>query len=289
MSYKQKDIAGTVIFYNPDENVFDNIKSYLTDIEKLYIIDNSEVPDPSLANKLESISIKIIYYAFNENKGIAAALNKGIDLAVKDGYSLLLTMDQDSSFSDQNFSKFKDFALKNISSSTGLISPLHSTKRQNDGAGIGDISEKTTVMTSGNILNIKACLNIGKFEEMLFIDRVDHDFCLRLKEKGYTVLQHNQFQLKHELGAINQRKILNKTYSVENHNPIRKYYMVRNALYIIKKYSSAFPEHCEWQRNSIKKIIKHTLLFEDQKIKKMVMIFRAYKSYKSGNYGKFSK
>ena len=39
-------------------------------------------------------------------------------------------------------------------------------------------------MTSGNLLNLKIAEKIGDFEEKLFIDEVDHDYCYRIRRKA---------------------------------------------------------------------------------------------------------
>ena len=88
-------LAGAVILYNPPENIIENILTYINDIEKLYIFDNSHqkkiiIPDKIL-NKSE-------YFHSGNNEGIARRLNQAMANAKKDGYDYLLTMDQDSSF-----------------------------------------------------------------------------------------------------------------------------------------------------------------------------------------------
>lgn len=35
-------LAGVVILYHPNENIVENINSYITDIDFLFIIDNSD-------------------------------------------------------------------------------------------------------------------------------------------------------------------------------------------------------------------------------------------------------
>jgi len=46
-------IAGVIVLYNPNEEVIDNIKSYLEDIEILYAVDNSETKkDEIIKNRI---------------------------------------------------------------------------------------------------------------------------------------------------------------------------------------------------------------------------------------------
>jgi len=46
-------------------------------------------------------------------------------------------------------------------------------------------------MTSGNLLNLHAVKQIGGFSEDLFIDRVDQEYCLRLRMNNFRVIQVN--------------------------------------------------------------------------------------------------
>ncbi|CEG11117.1 Glycosyl transferase family 2 (fragment) [groundwater metagenome] len=67
-------IAGVVVLYNSDETVIECIKSYIDEIEVLYLIDNSETKNDELLIKIKSFK-KIVYI---DNKG-----NQGISMAFK--------------------------------------------------------------------------------------------------------------------------------------------------------------------------------------------------------------
>ena len=71
---KNVKIAGIVTLYNPSDKDIENISTYIDDIDKLYVIDNTEGND----NKSRIPKNKKIEYTFkNENIGVAAALNIG--------------------------------------------------------------------------------------------------------------------------------------------------------------------------------------------------------------------
>ena len=38
-------IAGVVVLYNPDDNVRTNIDSYINELDILYVVDNSPIPN----------------------------------------------------------------------------------------------------------------------------------------------------------------------------------------------------------------------------------------------------
>ena len=71
-------LAGTIILYNPENEVMDNILSYLGELDCLYVIDNTEKPDQELVTKIKQLP-RIQYIAFGENKGFehSIALSKG--------------------------------------------------------------------------------------------------------------------------------------------------------------------------------------------------------------------
>ena len=95
-------VAGIVTLYNPDNEVKKNIESYLSDLDKLYIIDNT----PNKDNKqVIPSSNKIVYLPQDDNVGVATALNIGAKKAINDKYNWLLTMDQDSIFPTKDYPK----------------------------------------------------------------------------------------------------------------------------------------------------------------------------------------
>src|SRR5690349_13956707 len=90
-------IAGCVILYNPEKFVEQNINSYISYVDKLYLIDNSETAIFDYQSLL-TYSDKIILIHDGKNEGIAKRLNDACVLALKNGFEFLLTMDQDSYF-----------------------------------------------------------------------------------------------------------------------------------------------------------------------------------------------
>lgn len=63
-------LAGVVTLYHPDDEVLGNIESYLSSLEVVYVMDNTEIPDPRWALWAEKQS-HVKYVAFHDNKGIS--------------------------------------------------------------------------------------------------------------------------------------------------------------------------------------------------------------------------
>lgn len=144
-------ICGVVIWYNPDD-IF-NIYSYINDIERLFIIDNSENENLDKYKLLDK-NYKITYIWNKENLGIAKALNIGIKEAMKEKYDFILTMDQDSEYEVGAFNRYIDFIKNDKEENIGIYAsiPLISKKKY-----IFDEKYKyaEVAMTSGSIVNLK--------------------------------------------------------------------------------------------------------------------------------------
>lgn len=277
-------IAGVVVFYNPSKDNLNNIQNYLDSIDKLYVVDNSEDD----INRVESTD-KIEYIKLGENKGIAHALNIGAKKAIEDGYKYLLTLDQDSKMKSSIVDKMKVYLEDNKKDKKiGLISPYQDIDSKDDKIN-GDVEDMVELMTSGNIINLEAYQDIGGFKDWLFIDCVDTDYCMNLHKHGYKVLRLNNIKMKHELGNLVVHKLFGKEYPCYNHNPIRRYYIVRNNLYINKLYKDLFPDYCAWLIRVQKGQVKRIIAFEKNKIKKLRMMFKGYKDFKKGKKGKLEE
>jgi rhamnosyltransferase len=280
-------IAGVVVLYNPNEAVIDNIQSYIQDIEILFVVDNSEIKNVSITETLCK-NPKIQYIDNKGNQGIAHALNVGAKKAIELGYKWLLTMDQDSRASENMIAIMKQCYNNHTNpKQIGIISPYHSNKFYPISQISEDYSTAISPMTSGNLLSLDAFVEIGPFEEKLFIDHVDTEYSLRLKKSGFELWYANRAILYHNVGELGLHRFLWKTLFSTNHSPIRKYYVFRNAGYILEKHCDTFPYLAKKikDRYWIDPII--VLLYEKQKFAKLKMMLRGYLDYKRGIFGKY--
>jgi rhamnosyltransferase len=270
-------VAGCVVLYNPDPTVLDNIASYANQVKKLYIVDNSENPNLEFINKLKIYKHSVIIQN-NANLGIAAALNIAANSALKDKFDFLLTMDQDTSVPPDMVNNLLCTALDagyNLEE-VGIISPF-----QRD-ASIEELPEKAIdnnllyVITSGNLLNLEVYSKVGGFLEKLFIDRVDHEYCLRLNMNNYKILRINTITVNHTLGSISKHKFINTIQYTTNHSPIRRYYIVRNILYLRKIYGNIFPDYTKSESAFLFYDLLKIILFEKWKLKKLKYFLKGY-------------
>ncbi|MFA7092698.1 MAG: glycosyltransferase [Arcobacteraceae bacterium] len=289
------NLAASVVLYNPIEEVFDNIKSYADFVDTLILIDNSDKRNINLINNLVShYKDKLIYIDNKKNLGIATALNIASNKAISLGYQWLLTMDQDSAFI--NFEHYKDclLSIENCSD-IGLLA-ANTTRNAKEQCPLNPsmkYEEKFIVITSANIINLKYFDAIGHFDDKLFIDMVDYDFCAKIRKENLRILYFKDVLVEHALGEVflRQNLLTRKSKLKREHNSQRAYYIARNSLYLSKKYRNIFPEEFALLK-TINIIFIHDLtkilLYEEDKINKIKAKFIALYHFLIGKYGKYN-
>lgn len=275
-NFNNKKVAGVVILYNPGTNFIENINSYLSQIEYLFIIDNSE-NENSLIKEVFEEDRKIKYIFNNQNIGIAQALNLAAEIAHNKKYKYLLTMDQDSKAPENLVASLLDVAENN--KDAGIVSPLHSNRFDTHLGKKHDVEQVNTVMTSGNLLSLDAFKNTGPFCEDFFIDYVDIEYCFRLLLNKYKIYRLNSVILEHNEANLSSKQFLNRTFYPHNHKPFRMYYKTRNLLYLRKKYKHQIPELMRVEYDAYLRTVVKIFLFEKQKLLKIKMILKGLSDY----------
>lgn len=253
-----ENIAGMVTIYNPDRNVCRNLNTYSSYLDKLYIVINSEIDD-DIREKLNKINnSEIIDY--NTNLGIAKAINVVLD-KVNDRYDWLLTMDQDSFF----IKDLDKFLEKTEQVDDRVTYGITTDVTDDECTGVDNLLLNVDrCITSGMLLNVKKALFCGGFDERLFIDEVDHEFCYRCNSMGYKLYKYAKKIMNHKIGNNKQYKILGVAFFSDNEKYFRQYYIFRNSLYVMKKYKTI---RWRYAFGLLKRLIKIVLVEKDRRRK----------------------
>jgi rhamnosyltransferase len=171
-----------------------------------------------------------------ENFGIAKALNQGCQKAVAMNYEWVLTMDQDSKWKHEECLKNYLFQIKalsesnnkNVSFSPNMINIDADEEKAFFNKGGDKYSNVKIAWTSGNVVKLSAWMELNGFNESLFIDDVDHEFCYRLRGRGYNIIKIENSYMNHEIG---------------DHKGVRYYYIVRNCLYMKKNFPEFWDDY----------------------------------------------
>ena len=138
-------------------------------------------------------------------------------------------------------------------------------------------------MQSANLMNIKIFMANGMFEEKLFIDCVDYDYCQKALNNGYKIIRCNEAKLIHEPGVEKVKKILFYDYKYGWMNETRFYYQIRNLNYLYDKYHVL-----KFKIIKLYKILKVIFLFDNKK-EYFKMLQKGNKDFKNNVYGKINK
>lgn len=228
---------GVMSTYSPDSTVVAGIENISRQLDKLLIIDDGS-RDSSV---LDSISISNVeVHKFQTNQGISSALNAGIKIALNEGASFTLTLDQDTIPDEDYVKKCRDTFL-NSSSSTriGIVlsdkingAPSIPPKFSPESYGLVDEGIQSGMMISTECIN-----EIGFLDESLFIDCVDTEYCIRARRNNWNIAIGPDTNIQHSLGedfvyrpfGIRLAK-LGQEPTFQAHQPFRQYYISRNNL-----------------------------------------------------------
>lgn len=151
-------------------------------------------------------------------------------------------MDQDSYFEAGMFAAYLDC----LSGFQGKENVAMFGIEYEQAPSLKNCSYKTSekLITSGSMVNLPLHRKLGGFDEKLFIDEVDSEYCFKAAVGGYKTIQFDNIFLNHSLGTVSEHRSLKsfKKTSRTLHSPLRVYYMVRNYLYVAQKYQKHLPD-----------------------------------------------
>jgi len=275
------NICAIVVTYHPDEGLPKRIENISRQVDRVVIVDNQSSAACLVMLKKISSNLGVHLILNDKNLGVATALNQGVRYVIDYGntYMWFLTLDQDTipyptmvqnlifAYNDCSFRNQVGIIGSNYQElTTGEI--LFSSRKENQ-----TWAEVENLPTSGCLTSIPIFEEVGNFRDDLFIDYVDTEYCMRLREKGYKVIISPKVCMQHPLGYYKSHKLykfLRGRYMVTNYPPLRHYYWTRNGITIARE---RFWKSMKWSLNEIYYLLIRRLvtviLFEDNKILKI--------------------
>lgn len=287
------DVCAIIVSYNPTLALLDNIAALAPQVAEIIVIDNgSREPSAEVLRQIGGRSD--CHLIFNgDNLGIAAALNIGIRQAVASGYSWVATFDQDSQacngFVAEQLRAWRSCPYRD---QVALIAPRYHdpgtgiVSSYSKGNGEKLFSEITHAMTSGNLVRSEVFARVGLFDELFFMDCVDHEFCLRLHRYGYRLIEAHKALLQHALGSMTLRSLFGRNCKIYNHSPLRRYYNARNRVVVYMRYAYYFPRWIVADLGNFCREIAGIILFEENAPAKLGAILKGVAHGLTGKMGK---
>jgi rhamnosyltransferase len=245
-----RNICAVLVTYHPDLGFEERVQKLLAQVRGVVIVDNHSNPEAlcQLREISERAGATLIENA--ENRGVAAALNQGVLQAKAQGFTWVITFDQDSLAAPdliENMIHVCTGLGEQELARVGILGTNHVDLNSQrvyvrTGKGHNGWIERKTVITSGSLFSIATYDDIGPFREDFFIDSVDHEYCLRARARGYRVLLTLEPLLVHSMGNRKLKRVLpGVAVETVNYAPFRWYFMVRNRLTVVKEYARREP------------------------------------------------
>ncbi len=283
-----KKIGIVTVLYNSDDVLEDFFKSLSiqTGIEyKLYVIDNSPARTGSDLCKMLSVKYQIdIDVVFNDqNVGVAAANNQGIDSALRDECDYILLSNNDIEFKDEKLISSMCSRL-NVVGADALVPKMYYHSEPNRiwcaGGYINRMAVKSPHYGDGEIdegqcnnsgfveyaptcfmlIDSKAIRAVGMMDEKYFVYYDDTDYILRFNKLNKKLYYYSEGSVWHKV-----------SYSTGGADGVFSlYYTFRNRIYFIRKnygvvesvistlyvFGSALVKIIKYDRQKIKAIFR---------------------------------
>lgn len=275
-------LACSVVLYQPDEDAIKRIDELAALFNPVIVLDNSSKAVSSL---LEVKNPAIVYLPFYENKGIAYALNKALEVSKEQDCDFLLTLDQDSTYPYASHSVVLE-ELGKLDLSKDAILALATKNDAKKHQGKESFAYVHDAITSGNFLNLALLKEKNiRFDDDLFIDYVDFDLDAKINLAGLRIKQLYTLSFDHTIGNPLVRHFFFIKFYCMNHSPLRYYYRFRNAYYLYHQ-NKKYYRHLYFHTMLIDKWKMY--LYEPNKKEKRAMIKKGIKDGKQGKLGRFN-
>lgn len=271
-------VTAGIVTFNPNiERLKENVSSIYPQVDKLVVFDNGS-KNVNQISKLLNDYKNVIFISSAENKGIAFGLNRLVEASQSINSAWILLLDQDSVCKpDIIVTYLKYINVKRVKLITCKIQDRNFNYDNGNSDKEFDFVE--SCITSGSLINIETCIELGMFDEQMFIDKVDTDYSIRLKESGYKQLRVNKYEILHEIGSNTKtRRFLWKQVTIFNHSAFREYYIVRNAVYLSRKYP--YLKNAKKIRRAGLHRLVLIFFFEKDKVKKIKSGLKGYRDGK---------
>lgn len=278
-----KILAG-IVLYNPDiERLQENLNTISGQVDEILLIDNGSTNTSRIKSLCGGGNYLVIFN--KDNLGISHALNQILSYSIQNDYDWFITLDQDSVANCYLIENYKSFLQTHPEINCGCITSNiidRNFERKEKYNNNCDYKIINYCITSGSMMNANIISSIGGFDDQMFIDKVDTEICIRMTNNGYQIIRINFDGVLHEIGHAKQINLVFRKWDLYNHPPVRRYYMCRNAVYLLKKYHSAYT--LKVLMGEILQTIL-VLIHEDQKKKKFTFSFYGYRDGIQGRMG----
>jgi rhamnosyltransferase len=244
-------IAAIIVAYQPVASQINRLIAALSQQCRIvYVMDNGGGRDAIPASLGKGSVVRIV--DMEGNQGIGAALNLGFQLAKTAAIKFVVTFDQDSE-PPHGLAAGLMNALEQLTSNGERVAAVgprivdlrnarafeYAFMHRRAGwptavrcARQSAFVEADFLITSGSLISLDAFERVGPFDQTLFVDCTDMEWCFRARAMGYRLYGVCSVVMPHELGSGAFARALGIT--ILGHSPVRRYYYGRNTVRLLK-------------------------------------------------------
>jgi GT2 family glycosyltransferase len=251
-----------VPLFDPDDDVVENVRAMAQQAHVVCVDDGSPGSAADVLDRTASLpGVTLSTHA--ANLGIAAALNTGAKLALRDGADVVVTLDQDSRPGGSHVERMLEELNSAEAGDIGVVGPGFIAGRPIHGDVLLGTDTVTVpeLMQTGLAVPRRTFDQVGYFDERFFIDAVDTEFCLRVRRVGLRVVAVPDMDIEHRLGAggDNHRWVTvgRRRFAATFHSPERRYYINRNLIHVLRLHGR---RELRWAWTAVRRAVMADIL-----------------------------
>ena len=245
-------VASITVAYNPSpERLAEQLRALQGEVDEILVVDNgSESPVEGIP-QLGGEAMRVL--TLPGNAGVARGFNVGVAAARELGAEYVLLLDDDSVPAPGMVAELVAACRQQSSihgSQVAAVGPRVQDARDphdypfirlgwthNRHVRCGTTPEELIscdfLISSGSLVPMSAFTVVGEFDEGLFIDSVDLEWCCRARARGLALYGVCAARLDHRLG--DRRHTVLNAFELVVHSPERIYYMTRNRFLLYRR------------------------------------------------------
>ncbi len=254
-------VTSITVTFNPDPlRLAAQLAALRDQVDLIVIVDNGSMPSvKSILQRPEIVAHfseppQISFIVLEHNEGVARGFNIGIEAARGQGAKFVLLLDHDSvpapNMVGKLVSGFEQAVGLNPAISVAAVGPRIVDSRdareypfirlgwlRNQQLRCVPNNEKLIacdfLISSGALIAMSTFDKIGGFDDGLFIDSVDMEWCYRARARDLLLYGVCDARLDHQLG--DQRRVILNRINLVVHSPTRTYYQTRNRILLYRR------------------------------------------------------
>jgi rhamnosyltransferase len=254
-----------VTYHSDEAPLRESIRAASAELDRLIVVDNST--DSGSRDMVDRVAGEghLTRDGFppkvaerHGNVGLSRALNVGLTRGLEGGHTLFLLLDQDSVLGpgaaralvegylrlSARFSAV-ELATRNIEETPSLLQGLLEQEFYRYARGETlDLRKCPLAMTSGLLLDSRVLQRTGLFDESLFLDAVDFEFCLRSWRIGVPLYLVPAATIRHTLGRPSRSRWGPLSFELREADERRLYYSTRDTLKVVRRHWRTRPFIC---------------------------------------------